>query len=185
VIEENDGDCAALAARWPRQLIAEGRAERLARWWIASGREAEGQGRPGFARYPLSRLIRGELFEARRARRLVRGLEGAEKQLASEELGLVQTRVSESSSESARISRLLVVSSDGSERFYRQVNKLRTQFSNRLEVLVILCDEAELGSSIFGEGRRARAILLHHKESVVGLLTKIDREMDGTAAPKG
>jgi len=73
-----------------------------------------------------------------------------------------------------RISRLLLVSADASERFYRQVEKLRSRFANRLEVLVLECDENELGEAAFGPGRRARAVMVHHKEAVVRFLSALE-----------
>jgi hypothetical protein len=70
-----------------------------------------------------------------------------------------------------RISRLLVVSGDGSERFYRQVEKLQDRFATRLEVLLLDCDQEALGAAAFGPGRRARALLIHHKNAVVRFLS--------------
>jgi len=175
--EATQADAAAwsvLAARWPRRLIAEGRGERLAHWWLDSRDAAASAGRPPFARIPFTRALADELYEARRARRLVRGLDGAEQRLAAEQAGLPPSPLSNSSTEPPRISRLLVVSEDGSERFYRQINKMYQKYLNRLEVLVVACDEVELGRSIFGTGRRARAVLVDHKDGVIQLLSRLD-----------
>jgi len=157
------------AACWPRSLAAEGQAETLADWWSESTRQALAAGRPGFAHGPLSRRIADCLYEARRARRLVRGLEGAQSALAGQEAGLRRAEAARSPSGEPRISRLLVVSADGSERFYREVEKLRRRFAQRLEVLVLECDEAALGERVFGGGRRARAMLVDHKQAVAAL----------------
>lgn len=171
--------CSALAAAWPRALIADGNASELAAWWVSSREEAESKGLPRIPRTRLDGSIEAGLFDARRARRLSRGLDGAEALLASEEAGLNQVASSPASSGRTRISRLLIVSGDGSERFYRQVEKLRVRFSNRLEVLLIDCDDAALGAAAFGPGRRARALLLHHKEAVVRFLSILDLVDDG------
>ena len=103
-----------------------------------------------------------------------RGLEGAETTLASEEAGLQAASATRPEATTARISRLLVVSRDGSPRFYRQVEKLQARYASRLEVLMFDCDELELGEAVFGRGKRARAVLLDHKQAVVGLLTALD-----------
>jgi hypothetical protein len=175
----------ALAARWPRQLIAEGRGERLARWWLDSQAAAVAAGHPPFARASFALALADELFEARRARRLVRGLEGAAQQLAAEQAGLPPSPPPDRPAELPRISRLLVVSEDGSERFYRQINNLKNQYSNRLEVLVVACDESELGRASFGGDRRARAVLLDHKDSVIRLLARLDRLLLEESADTG
>lgn len=164
----------ALALTWPRPMIADGTASQLATWWVASRREADSLGLPPIPRHPMARSIAEALFDARRARRLVRGLEGAEKLLTGEETGLKKAAATRSDADPARISRLLVVSADGSERFYRQVAKLQQRFANRLEVLLLDCDEDELGGAAFGQGRRARALLIHHKDAVMRFLAALD-----------
>ena len=164
-------------AAWPRPLIADGRAEPLAVWWRATAREAAERGLPAFARHALTRKIEDGLFDARRARRLVRGLESACSALASEQAGLDRTAAARPEAGAARISRLLVVSADGSERFYREVESLRRRFAQRLEVLVLDCDESALGACLFGRGRRARAVLLGHKDAVVRLCTTLCDEI--------
>ncbi len=167
-------ECEALAAAWPRPLIADGSAPGLAAWWVGSRHRAAALGLPRIARHHLDRSIEVGLFDARRARRLARGLEGAETLLAAEEAGLKMSASSQTKSDRARISRLLVVSGDGSERFYRQVERLRERFVNRLEILLLDCDDEALGAAAFGRGRRARALLIHHKDAVVRFLSILD-----------
>jgi hypothetical protein len=164
----------ALAAAWPRPLIADGSAPGLAAWWVRSRCEAASLGLPRIARHPLSRRVEGGIFDARRSRQLARGLDGAETLLAAEEAGLKKAAGSQVGSNGVRISRLLLVSGDGSERFYRQVERLHERFANRLEVLLLDCEEEALGAAAFGPGRRARALLIHHKNSVVRLLSLLD-----------
>jgi len=171
----------ALEAAWPRILIANGRAPGLAAWWVRSRQQAEGRGLPRIARHALDSSVEAGLFDARRARRLERGLEGAETRLAAEEAGLKKTAAARPASDGVRISRLLVVSGDGSERFYRQVESLRARFANRLEVLLLDCDDEALGAAAFGPGRRARALLIHHKEAVVRFLSILDVEPGDSA----
>lgn len=168
----------ALAAAWPRPLIAEGHAIGLATWWVHARASAVARGLPPIPRCPMDRAISNGLFDARRARRLVRGLEGAELLLAAEAEGLEKSRVSNPEPAPARISRLLIVSADGSERFYRQVSKLYMNFSNRLEVLLVDCDEAALGAAAFGQGQPTRALLIDHKDAVVRFLALLDTQID-------
>ncbi len=170
-------DVRALAETWPRALIAEGWGEGLAEWWILSRARSVAMGGPPFAATEFSPAIGQALFEARRARRLVRGLEGAEAALAAQEIGLSQTAAAQTQSGRPRVSRLLVVSQDGSPRFYHQVEKLQASFAQRLQVLRIECDEEALGYAIFGGSQRARAILLDHKEAVLLILETLIAEM--------
>jgi len=164
----------ALIAAWPRPLIADGSAPDLAAWWVRSRHQAASRGLPQIPRHRLDRSIQEGLFHARRARRLTRGLEGAETLLAAEESGLKRVARSRNDSERVRVSRLLIVSEDGSERFYRQVERLRARFANRLEILLLECDDEALGAAAFGPGRRSRALLIQHKDAVVRFLSILD-----------
>lgn len=167
-------ECEALAAAWPRPLIADGSAPGLAAWWVESRHRAAALGLPRIARHRLNRSVEDGLFDARRARRLARGLEGAQTQLAAEQAGFQKAASSQLSPDQVRISRLLLVSGDGSVRFYRQVEKLRERFASRLEVLLLDCDDEALGAAAFGRGKRARALLIHHKDAVVRFLSILD-----------
>lgn len=174
--QTNSGENAeveALEAAWPRALIAEGIAGPLAAMWIEGRNRAIREGYPAFTRYPVNDSIAEGLFHARRARRLVRGLEGAEASLAAQEAGLKKVEAARGG-QPIRVSRLLVVSSDGSTRFFRQVEKIQSRFASRLAVLVLECDEEALGAAAFGPGKKARALLIDHKEAVIRFLSLLD-----------
>ena len=172
-----------LARSWPRSLIAEGRGERLARWWCASQRASLERGEPPLASAPASDELLESLAAARRARRLERGLEGATTLLAAEEEGLSRAGATRPAGEGTRISRLLVVSADGSMRFYQQVRALRARHAARLEALRLDCDEERLGGAIYGGGRRARAVLIDHKEAVAGFLSMLESSLPAPQDP--
>ena len=137
--------------------------------------DGEGEGEAAAESEPA-----GGTIDAEDASRIYRreARERTEALLETEEAGLKKTASTRPDANRVRISRLLIVSGDGSERFYRQVEKLRERFSNRLEVLLLDCDEAALGAAAFGPGRRARALLIHHKEAVVRFLSILDTGPD-------
>ncbi len=171
----------ALEATWPRAMIAEGLARPLAAMWVDSRNRAVQRELAPFARHPMSDSIGEGLFQARQARRLVRGLEGAEASLAAQEAGLKKVEAVRGG-EPRRISRLLVVSADGSPRFFRQVEKVESRFARRLAVLVLECDEDELGIAAFGPGKKARALLVDHKDAVIRFLGLLDLTLRGEAS---
>jgi hypothetical protein len=175
----------ALAATLPRALIAEELARPIASCWIESRNRALHDGRPAFARHAMNPGIADGLFHARRARRLVRGLEGAASALEAEEIGLKAQLDVQGGVEARRISRLMILSEDGAPRFFRQVEKLEARFSRRLAVLILECDEEALGEAAFGPGKKARALLIDHKEAVIRFLLLLDwsRSAEGAPAP--
>ena len=193
--EKNDPEAEAeaqtLASRWPRALIEQGAADALAESWTASRRAALAAGLPPFARHPLTPELVSSLFEARRSRRLVRGLEAAEEALAAQAAGVrsaVPGPEGRPSRSTGRISRLILISVDGSDRFYRNINQIVRKYGETVEVLVVLCDELELGATAFGRGQRARALLVEHKEAVVrvlGCLREFDPSVLSSRSPAG
>ena len=166
----------ALAQAWPRALIASGRAPALASWWCASRAAAARSGLPAIARHAFDPALGAVLFEARRSRRLKRGLEDAAAALETQARGLEQAPAARVAPGGRRISRLLVLSADGSARFYGEAAKLCRRHVSRLESIVLECDEQALGEALFGRQQVARAVLLDHKDAVLQLLEALTLE---------
>lgn len=169
-----------LALRWPRDLVDPARRERLAADWIRSREASRAALRGPFARHGLTRALGDALFEARRARRLVRGLEAAQAHLAAQAGGVVRAlegdvgRLGERDRARVRLSRLLLISEDGSSRFMRRIDDLYEEYGFMLEVLLVTCDEFELARVPFGANERARVLLIDHKGACVRVLESLD-----------
>lgn len=172
-----DDEWAALAAAWPRALIEWGAAERLTDDWLSRAHRAALAGQPAWPHYALDRSLAEGLFEVRRARRVVRGLEAAGEQLDREQAGLSRTPAAQS--RGRRVSRLLLLGADGSPRFYRQAEKLAERHLDRLAVVVVEADEDALGAALYGEGKRVRAALIDHKGAVIVLLERLMLQAEG------
>lgn len=178
--QRDEDEWAALASAWPRALIESGTAGRITDVWRARARQATEAGQPPWPRFSLDRLLADGLFEVRRARRVVRGLEGAGEALDRERAGLSRSAATRSSGR--RISRLLLLGADGAPRFYRQAEKLAERHRDRLEVAVIEADEATLGAALYGGGQRVRAALIDHKDAVMALLERLAEQKPGEGA---
>lgn len=101
---------------------------------------------------------------------VVRGLEAARDRLDAEARGLRLADEARSAPRGQRISRLLVLSGDGSERFHRQVEALLRRHGARTLAIRFEMDAAQLGALLFGPGRVARLALLERKEAVSRVL---------------
>ena len=126
-----------------------------------------------FPSFPISQPVIDTLTSARRTGRLIRGFEDADKKLAAERKGIADADMKTGSVRNERISRVVVVANDGSDRFYRQTEKLIKQ--NNPSVLAIHLDATsfELGERLFGPGKRALFLLICHKEAVVDFLASL------------
>ena len=119
---------------------------------------------------PLSDALVAALRSAHSAGRVVRGLESAEQTLAAEERGLRIADRASGTPRGVRVSRLLLLSNDGAERFYRQVEALLRRHGQRVLAIRLAADAETLGALLFGPGRRARLLMLEHKDAVAAVL---------------
>jgi len=102
--------------------------------------------------------------------RIVRGLESAERALAAEARGLEKVDRNTGVERRQRVSRLLVLADDGSERFYRSVELLMNRNPGRILALRLDVDELALGRMLFGRDQVARLLLVTHKHAVAAIL---------------
>ncbi len=109
------------------------------------------------------------LFSINKSRQCVRSLENAASILKAEDKGLNQLKV-KSNLQGKRVSRLLIVSNDGSERFYRQIEILMKKHSPRLMVIKLTMDSNRLGELLYGPDEIVRSILVIHKNAVSRIL---------------
>lgn len=118
--------------------------------------------------------VQDALVSANQAGFVVRGLEAAERRLAEEERGLALLPQQErSAAAGVRISRLLLVTKDGSERFYRNVEGLLRRHGPRLHAIRLEVDEHALGEMLYGPDRVTRLVLLEHKNAVAAFLLAV------------
>lgn len=116
-----------------------------------------------------SAAVEVALGQARRDGHLLRGLESADTALQREARGLSMTDARSETQRGARVSRLLLVSGDGTERFYRQVEGLVCKHSPRVLPVVTAASSGQLSALVESPGV-VRALMLEHKDSVARVL---------------
>jgi len=156
--------------RLPRQLEEEPAAAQLVRELTARSLPLWASGELRVPHADLSPPLAASLKAAYSAGRIVRGLEGADRALAAEERGLEHVDRTTGVERGRRVSRLLVMADDGSERFYREVEWLLRRHAPRVLGLRLASDEHALGGLLFGPDQVARLLLVDHKGSVTAVL---------------
>jgi CBS domain-containing protein len=167
--------------RLPKSIASDARAELLVRT-LANAAHRIWQGSPVCApEASLSDALLEALRTAHRAGRMVRSLEKAQMVLKSEAHGqrLADRRLG--ATRGRRISRLLVVTNDGAERFYRQTASLLERHCPRLVAVRLMVDAETLGKVLFGKGRAARLLMIDHKEAVGAVLLALADQWAGLA----
>ncbi len=118
------------------------------------------------------KLIHALAF-ARRCGSLRGGLESIETLLQTEEAGLVAIRAKQKQKDPNRISRVLLFSNDGSERFYRHCDALLLKYKSRVFGIKINASSTLLGKTFFGKEKAVKAMLVTRKDAVIKVLSII------------
>lgn len=129
-------------------------------------------------RSDVSPPLEAALKSAYSAGRVLRGLEDAKRVLASEEQGLKHVDQRTGVERGRRVSRLVVLADDGSERFYREVESLLRRHAPRVLALRLGTDEHTLGQLLFGPNQVARLVLIEHKDAVSAVLLCLAAQWD-------
>ena len=156
--------------RLPRAVEDEPRAADLARQLALRARPLWARGVLDVPRVEVAPALEVALKSAFSAGRIVRGLEGAQHALANEQHGLTQGDRKAGVGRGGRVSRLLVLAGDGSERFYRDVEALLRRHAPRILALRLSIDESALGQLLFGRDQAARLLMVAHKDAVSAVL---------------
>lgn len=156
--------------RLPKRLQDEPVAANLARQLATRARSLRNDGEIQAAQIEVFPALEAVLRATFSAGRIVRGFETAERVLAAEEKGLKHVDRTSGVERGGRVSRLLVLADDGSERFYREVEYLLRRHAPRVLALRLAVNELSLGQLIFGPGQVARLLLVEHKDAVSAVL---------------
>jgi hypothetical protein len=156
--------------RFPRQLEADGSAEmirrelmtRTVRLWSGSQMEV-----PVIA---LSEPLKMALQKARRQGRIRFGSEPIFEKLASEKTGIANVRRQTDVPYGDRLSRLLLFSNDGAERFYRHIEQALLAHAPRLIGCLVEIDGSALGHLITGKEGVIKIVMAEHKDVVSAVL---------------
>ena len=113
------------------------------------------------------------LQKARLQGRIRLGLEAITEKLVSEKYGIKNAHQSSGAAYGDRISRLLLFSNDGADRFYRHIEQLLEQNSPRLLGCKLDVNAGVLGELFLGKDKKIKIIMAEHKDVVSGVLRAI------------
>jgi hypothetical protein len=108
------------------------------------------------------------IFSAKSHGELIIGYEAVEKVLANELHGLQKV-----SNQSDRVSRLLIVTNDGSPRFYRQLEFLHKNQGERVMICRLDVDSFLMGNILKLKDKPVKAVLVNRKKSVINVLKSL------------
>ncbi|MCA2961978.1 MAG: hypothetical protein IOD12_17140 [Silvanigrellales bacterium] len=119
---------------------------------------------------PLTDGFKSALAFARRCGKMRGGLENIETLLQREEAGFIKLAARGQDTRPQALTRILVVSDDGSDRFYRHCESLVTRYAPRILCVRLALSSPALGETFFGKETVVKALLVEQKEYVQRVL---------------
>ncbi len=120
---------------------------------------------------PVLRLtadLRKHIFIAKAVGEIIFGFEAIDESLANELKGLQKAEIN-----SDRVSRLLLVTNDGSPRFYRQLEFLKSRQGGRVLICRLDVNSLMMGSILGLKAHAVKAVLFNRKKSVLNVLRSL------------
>jgi hypothetical protein len=161
--------------RFPRQLEAEGAAETIRQILMAHRVKLWSGGDLDVPTIIMGDSLKKVLQTARLKGQVRCGFEAIFNKLASEGKGIANVRERMGGPYGDRISRLLLFSNDGAERFYRHIEQLLQEHTPRLLGCRLDIDGSALGRLITGKDSRVKLVMAEHKEVVSKILRTLLR----------
>lgn len=117
--------------------------------------------------------LQDALRTAARTGHVIQGIEAAEKSLASERRGLQVLQSKTAEAQNPRLSRLMILSNDGSERFYRDVEKLLLEHAGRLWGCLTNASAEDLGQLLMPPQKMARSLMINDRKILEEFLSNL------------
>ena len=111
---------------------------------------------------------------------LIQGLELIAEKLDREQKGLKIAQERAGQPPPQRLSRLLILANDGSERFYRDAEAILKRHGDRLWCCVIEATAVELGRAFTPKGNPAKALLIDDRNALGLFLSTLAKAPNGT-----
>ena len=156
--------------RFPRQLEADGSAESIRGELMARTSKLWTGSKIDVPVITLSEPMKIALKQARLQGRIRFGFEPILQKLTGEKKGITNVREQTDAPYGDRISRLLLFSNDGAERFYRHIEQVMQAHAPRLLCCLLNIDGDALGELFTGKGAAIKIIMAEHKDVVSNIL---------------
>ncbi len=156
--------------RLPRELEADGSAEPIRRILTDRTIQLWSGGNLSVPMITMSDPLKKVLRSANIKGHVRCGLEAISGTLEKERKGIALLRERRSLPTGDRVSRLILISNDGAQRFYRHVEHLLQLHAPRLLGCMLDMDSKALGSAITGKESQIKAAIVEHKGAVSEVL---------------
>ena len=154
----------------PREIEMDPQHEQIRARFASPDRALWARGNVAVPVLALAPRVGAALAAAYAAGHLVLDLERIATALATEARGLSLVSARSGSKPSARVSRLLLLSDHGAERFYRHVEGLIVTHTPRVLAAILMADATTVGRAIMARDARVKAVLVQRTQVAATLM---------------
>jgi len=158
----------------PKAIEADPRHEEVVALLARDQRPVWEKGTLAVSRVSFSPRFEVALKTALNFQQLVFGLEKIDGILETEKKGIDAINEKQGAPSAQRISRLLIVTNDGAERFFRACERTALKHADRLLLIVVDISSNVLEEKLFGNGREIKALLVSERDTVTKILLSLD-----------
>jgi hypothetical protein len=157
----------------PKAVEADPRHAELAVFLTRNQKPIWEKGTLAVSHVPFSPSFEAALKTALNFQQLVFGLEKIDGILETEKKGIDAINEKQGTPSAQRASRLLILTNDGAERFFRSCEKMALRHADRLLLILVDISSKTLEEKLFGTGREIKALLVSERDTVTKILLSL------------
>lgn len=159
--------------RLPKDLAENPRKDVIESWFTSSEAPLRDGGKATASHWQFDERIVKAIKRSCRPGTLVQGLEEIQKTLDRELKGLDDLKKKTGQEQQPRLSRLLLLAKDGSERFYRDVEGILARHGARTWACVVEATSEDLGKALSAKGGPAKALMIADRKALAQFLAAL------------
>ena len=154
----------------PKNILSHPKILRIEEMLTSNLRQLHSEGRMKVPSWAFTDGVRQGLKKAYDSKNLVQGLEAISDHLDQELKGLKSLKKQPGQTQNDRLSRLIILSNDGSERFYHNAESILSRHAGRAMACVVQASSEELGAAFTKKSNPAKAFLIAERKALEDFL---------------
>jgi hypothetical protein len=157
----------------PKNIVTHPNVAAMEQLFCRDMRLLHANGRLKVPRWDFDEKCRNALGIVYGFKHLTQGLESIGKSLDKELNGLKALKEQPGQTQNQRLSRLVILSNDGSERFYHQAESLLVKHADRALACIVEATAEELGEAFTKKANPAKALLIDDRKALEAFLSAL------------
>ena len=157
----------------PKNILAHPNVKAIEALFSSDMRYLYSEGRIQVPQWRFDDQMQRALQDAFNSKNLIQGLEGIGDHLDKELKGLKALKKLPGQAQNERLSRLIILSNDGSERFYHNAESILTRHGDRAMVCIVQATSEQFGELFTKKSNPAKALMIDERKALETFLAAI------------